>query len=323
MQTPQEYISDELNKLKIHSQEKPNLSSKEALAEFIKKAILSKKFRKYSVDDAFLKSLNRAVNINLDKNEPIKFALPFGGYKLWRFEEFPEVDWAELFTLIYYTNWLKPILNNYEPGVWFDFSSDDAIVEILDNIPKKDTDAYANSFRKLINFMERFMPENMRFTITQVGSRYAKGEFEAELKEKMETLKNSIGGLPKVSESERKMIDLNAKPRPGEKRDDVWYQKNKLLHDAYMTVSKRRPYYRTEDKLLAFTKKLPNGVAIGTTKTSIAKFWVGVGVLKRRDDGFIESILSPDQLEKAEYEWQPVSIEGLNGKNFNRLRVVQ
>jgi hypothetical protein len=323
MMNPEQYIQKRLEGLKLPSSTKPDLGSRKALVDFMSKTILSKKFRKYSVDSDFLKSLDSAVNFNLDRNEPIKFALPFGGYKLWRLEEAPEADWAELFSLVYYAYWLKPIWENYEPGVWFDFCSDDVIVEMLDNVPKLDTETYAHSFRSVIGFLEKFLPKNMRFTLTTVGSRYVPGEFEKELKEKMEALKNSIGGLPQVSERERQMIDLNSKPRPDEERNEEWYQRNKLMHDAYTSVSQRRPYYRAEGKLLAFTKPLPNGVAVGTTKTSIAKFWVGVGVLKRREDGLIESVLSPDQLEKLQSEWSPISIEGLEGRNFKKIRIAR
>ncbi|HUC31579.1 MAG TPA: hypothetical protein VMR99_02755 [Candidatus Paceibacterota bacterium] len=322
MQSPDDYILEQLRNLIIPSLERPDLSSQEKLVTFISKTILSKKFRKWSVDADFLVSLDCATRINIERNEPIKFAMPFGGYKLWSLEEAPEVDWAELFTLMYYTEWLKPILDNYPPGAWFDFSSDDIIVERIDNISKAETDSYKKSFDDLIEFMKQYLPKNMQFTFTQVGSRYTHEEFEADLHEKMEVIKKSLGGMPEVSEAEKKMIDLNARPREGEDRSYAWYQNNKLTHDAYMTVSKRRPYYRTEDKLLAFTKRLPNGVAIGTTKTSIAKFWVGVGVLKKKEDDFTESVLSPDQLHGAQYECVPIDIKGLDGKNFKKLRVV-
>ncbi len=321
--TPEEYILNELNKLNKFSEKKLDLSLEKDLADFIAKTVVFKKFRKFSVDEKFPGSLEGAIKINLEKKEPIKFCFPFGGYKLWRLEESPEVDWAELFALIYYVNWLKPICENYEPGVWFDFSSDDVIVEMLDNIPVFDTEKYQASFLALISFMERYLPKNMKFTFTPVGSRYTKEEFETEIKDKMENLRKNLGGLPEVSEKEIKMIDLNTKPREGEKRDPDWYRSNKSMHDAYMSVDKRRPYNRAQEKILVFTTRLPSGVAVGTTKTSVAKFWVGVGALIKREDGFIETILSPDQLQKTKYKWESVLIDGLVGKNFKKLRIIE
>ena len=320
--TPEEYIVNELNKLNEFSEKKLDLNSEKDLADFIAKIVVFKKFRKFSVDEKFPGSLEGAIKINLEKKEPIKFCFPFGGYKLWRLEESPEVDWAELFALIYYANWLKPICENYGPGVWFDFSSDDVIVEMLDNIPAFDTEKYRTSFLALISFIEQYLPKNMKFTFTPVGSRYTKEEFEIEIKDKMENLRKNLGGLPEVSEKEIKMIDLNTKPREGEKRDLDWYRSNKLTHDAYMSVDKRRPYNRAPEKILVFTTRLPSGVAVGTTKTSVAKFWVGVGALIKRGNGFIETILSPDQLQKTKYKWESVLIDGLKDKNFEKLRVI-
>jgi hypothetical protein len=63
-------------------------------------------------------------------------------------------------------------------------------------------------------------------------------------------------------------------------------------------------------------------IPIGTTKTSIAKFWVGVGALQRRQDTFIEIILTPSQIANTKYVWQSVGIKGLEGKNFAKIRVI-
>lgn len=67
---------------------------------------------------------------------------------------------------------------------------------------------------------------------------------------------------------------------------------------------------------------MDNCIPVGTTKTSVAKFWPGVGVLKKKDDEFIEYVLSPSQLEKSEFIFEDISIEGLVGKNFNKIRII-
>jgi hypothetical protein len=47
---------------------------------------------------------------------------------LWRIDEAPEADFAELFSSMYYVKWLKPVCEIYKPGVWFDFFVDDLIL---------------------------------------------------------------------------------------------------------------------------------------------------------------------------------------------------
>lgn len=83
-----------------------------------------------------------------------------------------------------------------------------------------------------------------------------------------------------------------------------------------------RPSYTTEN-ITAFTSFFePNVIPIGTTKTSVVKFWVGVGALQKREDSFIETILSPSQIEKSKFVWESTTIKGLEGKNFKKIRVV-
>ena len=142
--SPDTFIQERLERLRGSGT--PSLLSEGDLTALVEKTVLSKKFRKYAVDDEFVPHLRNAVKLNFDKNEPIKFMFPFGGYKLWRLEEAPEADWAELFSMMYYAWWLKPIAQAYEPGIGFDFSSDDVIVEKLNHIPKADTAAYKASF---------------------------------------------------------------------------------------------------------------------------------------------------------------------------------
>lgn len=322
MRTPQSYIEERLERLRPSSS-LARLTDLSRLTEHVTKTALSKKYRKYAVDDQLLPHLHNAIKLNFERGEPLKFVLPFGGYKLWSLEEAPEVDWAELFSLMYYAAWLKPVAEAYEPGVWFDFSSDDVILERIDNIPKADTAAYAKSFNEVIKFLEQYLPENFKFTLTPVGSRYTEDEFNKELEEKVQAyMTQNNGVLPELTEDDIATIDLNANPTKEQLADPQWRQKNKVVHDAYMGMSKRRPYTRAEDKVVVFTKQLPKGIAVGTTKTSIAKFWAGVGALRQREDSYIETVLSPEQLRSTSAEWVPMSLLGLSGKNFKRVRVI-
>ena len=63
-------------------------------------------------------------------------------------------------------------------------------------------------------------------------------------------------------------------------------------------------------------------IAVGTTKTSVVKFWVGTGALKKKEDSYQESILSPSQLEKTTYVFESIFIDGLSSKNFKKIRIV-
>ena len=84
-----EFIEYRLSELKPKNRTIP----KEELADFMYKSIMSKKFRKFSVTPEYQEHIKKVINESVKDNLPIKFSFPFGGYKLWRFEETPEVDW--------------------------------------------------------------------------------------------------------------------------------------------------------------------------------------------------------------------------------------
>lgn len=313
--TAEEYIKQRLKGITDK-----NVKPDDTLANFIFAAIMSKKFRKYSVSPAANDMVRKAIEINIQNQEPIKIAIPFGSYKIWRLEESPEPDWAELFAMIYYAYWLKPITDAYEPGVWFDFCGDDAILELMNNIPEEDTEKYKKVFRGLIDFMQTYLPKNLKYTFSPVGERYSsKKEFLDDLNEKVLELEQKGGAA--FTERDIEMMRFNIKPEEGKEID---FQKNRTLHDAYMAVSKRRPHHKRPDKILISATPFGDrtSIPIGTTKTSVVKFQTGAGVLKEIGDSFMEYIYSPSQLEHGSFKWEEVQIQGLSGKNFNKIRTV-
>lgn len=322
--TSKEFIEKKLDSLKVAEKSVQVFASQEELADFIFKTIMSKKFRKFSVIQEYTDYIKKVIDESMKNNLPIKLSFPFGGYKLWRFEETPEADWAELFTLMYYSKWLKPICEVYKPGAVFDFASDDMIVERMNNIPKEDTKKYKESFENLVKFLEKYIPNNLKFTFTPISSFYESEEFEKDLQDKIEKKKVEFGGLPVLDDKKKRMTELNVKLNPGQDEDPLWKEKVELLHQAYYAVDKRRPYNRAKDKILVFPYPLKDGksLPLGTTKTSVAKFWVGIGVLKNKGDEFIEYILSPSQLEKAKLAKENISIFGLDGKNFKTIKIL-
>lgn len=295
-----------------------------SLEDKIFRLILNKKFRKYSVTPEYKEHILNVVKTSVSRNEPIKFTWVFGGYKLWRLKETPEVDWAELFSFIYFVNWLKPICKIYKPGVWFDFYSDDVILEIMDNVPKKDTEQYVESFRNLLEFLKSYLSENLKFSLNRVGDQYESyDDFRKELEECIEKVKEGYGGLPKLTPEQMALAELNVKLKPGQDDDPKWKEKVFLIHDGYSRISKRRPYYRNPEKIMVVNTPIKDSLAVGTTKTSVVKFWVGAGALKRLDESYIEYIFSPKQLITNKFEVEPISIAGLKGKNFDRIRILR
>lgn len=326
--TAQEYILSQLEALKASlPSNTPPINDKE-ITDLILKALMSKKFRKFSIPEKSQAILRAAIEKNIANGEPIKISWPFGGYKLWRLEETPEPDWAELFTIIYITRWLKPVCALYPKGVLFTFWVDEIVISRMNNIPQSDLDAYQKSFAELLKFIESYIPSSLRFEIFLERSQYESAEaFDEGLAAEMNMLAQARAANPQpLSKASQHSIEMNVKLTPEQAKDPLWREKVDLMHYAYYNLQEKqsrvRPTY-TAANITAFTTFFePNVIPVGTTKTSIVKFWVGVGALQRRGDGFIETILSPLQIEKTEAVWETAEVEGLKGKNFKKIRII-
>ena len=107
-------------------------------------------------------------------------------------------------------------------------------------------------------------------------------------------------------------------------KDPKWREKVRIIHDAYMPVKRELGYYYKPEKIPVFCQNLSSGkfLALGTTKTSTAKFWVGVGALKKTADGYQEYVLSPSQITSSNLVKEEISIPGLDSKNFKTINLI-
>jgi len=319
--TAKDYILGQLEELKTQKDLELDLDSLD-LEDFIFRSLMSKKFRKYAAKPELIAHIKEAIKINVANNQPINITFVQGAYKLWRLEEAPEADWAELFAAIYYSNWVKDICLVYEPGVHFDFFVADLILPKINNLSLSEVDAYINSFQKVLDFLTDFQAKNLKMTITRVGDQFSSPEaFDLALEKNIKILKQKH---PVFSEEQLSAVEFNARPSQEQLKDSEWREKVRIIHDAYIVTSREAGYHFRPEKILAFSQPLPSGtvLAVGTTKTSIAKFWVGVGVLKRKAAAFKEYILSPKQLAASKFEQEEIKIDKLTGKNFKKIKIV-
>lgn len=313
--TAQEYIESKLSELR-EPVDLPLPKDQEELIKTIFRVLTSKKFRKYSMTTEYAGHIKNSIKENVVNNQPINVTFLGGSYKLWRLDEAPESDWAELFACMYYTRWLKSICAIYKPGVWFDFMLDDVIVARINNISEEDVAIYRLSRDKILEFLKPYQPENFNMTITGVGSLFDSGEaYEKSLEANIQKLSQELpGGLPTLSEAQLATVSLNVKSTPKQEEDPKWREKVELIHMAYMMSKASTGYSTASNKIRAFTQPFPNGtcIAVGSTKDSIAKFWVSVGALKPHDKTYRQIIVSPKQLQVADYGWEDVKNQKLN-----------
>jgi len=287
--------------------------------------VMSKKFRKTKADDDAIKITKTAIKYAVENKKPVKVGVLFGGNKLWRFEEAPEIDWAELFSLEYYIQWMKSIASVYEYGANFEYYSQNISIESLNGVPRSETDRYTDTFKAMLEWIKPYIPENITITYCLHADEYSDvSEYYAELEEgKKVILANGNGHLPELDDIQKASTELNVKLKPGQDDDPLWREKVELEHQAIFETKSLIPYLTDSTIIPTCPGAFPGLINPGSTKHSIAKFWAGVGALKKSGDDYHRMVLTPKQLESIEFDWQKVNIAGLSGKNFKRIRIIR
>lgn len=321
--TAQEYIQSKLNKL-AEPIAYEDIGS-QSLEEAIYAKVMSKKFRKLKADPTILDITKKAIKHSVENNKPIVINVIFGGNKLWRFDEAPEIDWAELFVTIYYAQWLKSIASVYKPGAYLEFYSEDVVLEVMNNLPPEETDQYSESFKKMLDWIKQYLPDGISFGYRRYGEEYENREaFMVELEEAKTKVWKELGEkLPELTEQKRYATELNVRLKPGQADDPQWREKTEFIHKSIERTPTMERYIADLTMIPACPTYYSGCITTGSTRKSLAKFWVAVGALEKTGDSFNDIVLTPKQLEAANFDWEPVKIEGLEGKNFSRIRVLR
>lgn len=298
-----------------------------ASAVLIRAKLLSKKFRKLKATPACLEAVDRVVNRAIATQRPIVLSTLFGGNKLWRFEEAPEVDWAEVFNLFYYIDWAKTIASVHKPGVIIDYYSQDISVETLNNVPRAETDTYSATYRALIIWLKPYLPAGVQIRYRRHLEDFADPHtYYDELKvAEAEILKENGGAYPKMTDAMRTATSMNVRLKPGQDADPLWQEKVELQHQAIFRTPTLCKLFAEPDRISLSPTDYEdsNSITTGSTKRSYAKFWAGVGALEKSNDAFHELVLTPKQLKAATFEWESMALPGLAGKNFQKIRILK
>lgn len=323
LMTPKDYILSTLEALKepIQMEDIGNTPLEDAVYA----KVMSKKFRKLKPHENCVKLTKEAIKLLIKENKPIRFLGMFGGNKLWRFEEAPEIDWAELFSFTYFAEWARLIASVYKPGVIFEYFSQDVSVESLNNVPRVETDRYSQTFRQMLKFVTPYLPENIKFIYTRHFELFKNpDDYYKELEEaKQKLLKQNNGKYPQMDEAMYAATELNVKLKPGQDKDRLWREKVELEHQAIFMTPTIKTVSNNPAKIWTCPTFFSDSVVTGSTKRSYAKFWAGVGVLQPFENRFAELVLTPNQLQVAKFDWHDIKIDGLESKNFSRIRILK
>jgi hypothetical protein len=320
--TPQAYIQQRLEALKAPASA-GDISG--PIEDVIYARLMSKKFRKMKAGDPCVEITKRVVAKAVREQVPILVTECFGGNKLWRFDEAPEIDWAELFSLMYFVDWMKTVAAVHKPGVTFDYFSQDLAVERLDNLTREELDAYSKTFTDMLAWIKPYLPDGVTVQYRRHRdmfddeSKYD-DELDAAMKRYLQTHDNE---LPVLDDALKARTELNVRLKPRQDTDPQWREKVELQHRALFTTPTLGKYLNDPDMVWTCPTYYEDSIVTGSTKRSIAKFWAGVGALERNGESYAELVLTPKQLAAAQFTLEDVHIDGLQGRNFSKVKVLK
>jgi hypothetical protein len=300
---------------------------------FLFKLITRKKFRKWKLPDLAQERIDKVLDFCIINKEPIIFRFRFGGYKLWQLKSAPEADWAEFFAIAYYCEYLAPIIATHTGGVKLIYVLEGSGIQQMNNLSDFEMDAYYKSFENLCSEFLKYTPKNFFIEVVRHDSLFNSGEdFNKEFKAKIDEIERTWKEIqsPIYLENILKTATLNIKwngveglTMISEKEKQEKIERSAVMHDALVGMPTIRAFSDKNPRtILVFTTPLPKVISIGMTKLSVVKFWVGNGVLEKRDGIYLDHIVSPNQIEKIkDLSFNEFPINLIPGKNFSTIKV--
>lgn len=316
-------------KYQLSKQDKKQISKK-GIEDFLFSKLASKKFRKWRLPEECAQKTCQAIKIKTSQNKPIEVVFPMGGYKLWRLPTWPEPDWAEFFNISYLIKYLASLAAAYEAGVELKYYMHTFLMEVHDNLTRKEIRAYVDGFEKLIAEFNKYLPKNFKISTWKDSDLYSKEDYLKELQVEFERISKEYEAWPEErKERSLRTSKMNFKwngekdlTHLSESEKQEQLKRSVIYESAVMGLSRASNQVKSDDKVLVFTQMTPQFIGIGSCKTSMAKFWVGVGVLEDREKGFYPRVLSLSQWQKIkDKDHQKIEVDFFDLKNFKNVRV--
>jgi hypothetical protein len=305
---------------------------KEGQRAFILKQLLSKKFRKWSVDADTQQNITRTVDAAVRDQKPLQLVHPMGGYKIWRLPSSPEVDWAEFFGISHILHYLSGIAAGYAPGVHMQFFMYTFLPQRHDNFSAEDIERYVGSFQALLDAFGKHLPPNVKLSIVRDAAFYTREEYFSLLDERFEMMEMGFNDFPQKQRDTfltwaRQNIKWNGaedwtRLTEAEKEEKIRRGAVYEVVGIY-TMEKTAEFIMGGARVVVFVSPGANSIGIGSTKSSRAKFWVGTGILENRDGELYDLVLTPSQWERtADVPRTVFEPDLLPLRNLGRIEVV-
>ena len=167
------YVNDEL--LNFNNIKEYSLNGLDFKEQILNRLFLQRYSKKSQSEKAKKYTALKVDNI-LKDNLPFIFCFCFGGYKHFWSPTYPEPDWAEIFTIKYFMEYVLPIAKVYDKGVTIEFESEEVILSYMNNVPQEGLDKYNKIFSDLITCINQKTKYPLKLNLVLARDLYDKDE---------------------------------------------------------------------------------------------------------------------------------------------------
>lgn len=306
----------------------------------VQNLLLSGKYRKFPITDEIREMLQQRVDYILNHDKPFIFVPSFGGYKHSWTPSYPCADWAEVFNIKCFIDYLTPLYYLTEKTIIVEYLSKDIIVPMMNNIPKEFVDIYLSDFKKLISLANQKQNE-INFELHSSHEDYEINTLFELMNQNRESINNKFNQLDsneqdmKLKKSEnnycwngvRNYEDISE----SEKKNVII--ESRIINETFLKVDSELRGGSSKGRTNAIPMLFRKGkgacneicLNVCSCPSSTVAFWVGIGILEIRENKIIPRILSKLQYEELKDKLIkiPVNIKELSivNKNYEYIYV--
>ncbi|RUO78387.1 NTP transferase domain-containing protein [Pseudidiomarina taiwanensis] len=256
------------------------------------KLIVRRPYRRSAVAKDLSDDIYRKLAAAIATQEPIKFSVPFGGYKHPDAPASPKPNLAETFWLEYLREYAAPLAELHTAGVEFTLTYTSGVIENINGISQADQQAYLEELEALC---DQLSCDKIRIGLFDIAQLI--GGTEQARKQMFKTYETFIQTGRVANDEALKSAQRNLQSsRPAEHAA--------LLCEAMESLPARRNFNKYSEHIQISNKKDALCLHLGSCQTSVVQPWVGVGVY---DEKGRRRILSVRQWRESQLSGIPNS----------------
>ncbi len=279
----------------------------------IQNLLLSGKYRKFPITDDIRKMLKQSIDYILNNDKSFIFVPSFGGYKHFWTPSYPHADWAELFNIKCFIDYLTPLYYLTGKAIVVEYLSKDIIVPMMNNIPREFVNKYINDFKKLISLVNQKQDE-IKFELHSSHEDYETSTLFELINQNKKSIINKFNTLNsneqdiKLKKSENNYCwngIKNYKNISKKEKKNIIIE-SRIINETFLKVDSKLRGGSSKGRKNAIPIVFRKGVGadneiclnLCSCPSSTVAFWVGIGILEIRENKVIPRIISRLQYEK-------------------------